>query len=64
MEKTVTKRSGDIVEFDIHKIDKAINRANKETNEMTYEKIVEITNKVVDGIEDSNIHVEEIQDLV
>lgn len=64
MQKTVIKRSGDIVEFDSEKISRAISKTNKETNEMTTEDIKDITSKVVDNINETNIHVEAIQDLV
>lgn len=64
MQKTVIKRSGDIVEFDSEKISKAISKTNKETGEMTTEDIKDITSKVTENINESNIHVEAIQDLV
>jgi len=64
MQKTVTKRSGDIVEFDKKKITKAVEKTNKETHEMTLNEIEAIADAVESKITESNIHVEAIQDLV
>lgn len=64
MAKTVTKRSGDIVEFDANKISNAITKANTETKEMTEEEILEVTNKLSESLMNANIDVETIQDIV
>lgn len=64
MNKTVTKRNGDIVEFDALKIMQAIANSNNETNEMSPTEIKGISKKVDSHIDDNNIHVEDIQDLV
>ena len=68
MKKTVTKRNGDIVEFDFEKIINAIQRANNETEEMEQQEVLHVVSSVVERIEDNseanNIHVEEIQDIV
>lgn len=64
MEKTVIKRSGDIVEFDASKIKNAITKSNLETNEMTESEIEGIVTKLTDDISDTRLHVEVIQDIV
>ena len=64
MEKTVTKRNGDIVDFDVNKIIKAIENSNKETEEMTQEEVLQLAEKANKTIDVKNIHVEEIQDVV
>ena len=68
MEKTVTKRNGDIVEFDFDKIINAIDRANNETEEMDSKEVflsaIEVEERVKEESEENSIHVEEIQDIV
>ena len=68
MKKTVTKRNGDIVEFDFDKIINAIERANSETEEMDPQAEFLLAIAVVERVEKhnaaNNIHVEEIQDIV
>ena len=68
MKKTVTKRNGDIVEFDLEKIINAIEKANNETGEMESQEVllsaIEIKERVKEESEENNIHVEEIQDIV
>ena len=68
MKKTVTKRNGDIVEFDFDKIINAIERANNETEEMDSKEVfiaaISVEDRVKEENEDNNIHVEDIQDLV
>ncbi len=64
--KTVTKRSGHTVEYDIQKIYNAILGANKDAaNRMTEKDISRVTKCVEMDIQDrENISVEEIQDVV
>ena len=75
MNLTVTKRAGEIVEFDSTRIFNAIMGANSETEEMTDEDVQNVTDKVVSFLqtsplfrnkisEDRNFHVEKIQDVV
>ena len=68
MKKTVTKRNGDIVEFDFDKIINAIDRANNETEEMDSKEVflsaIEVEERVKEESEENSIHVEEIQDIV
>ena len=64
MEKTVTKRNGDIVDFDINKIIKAIENSNKETEEITQEEVFLLAEKTNKAIDVKTIHVEDIQDIV
>lgn len=64
MGKTVTKRNGDVVDFDINKIIKAIESANKETEEMTQEEIFLLAEKTNKAIDEKTVHVEDIQDIV
>lgn len=60
----VTKRNGDIVFLDQDKIINAIASANDETNEMTNDDVLNVSNLVIKNIKKENIHVEEIQDIV
>lgn len=64
MGKTVTKRNGDVVDFDINKIIKAIESASKETEEMTQEEIFLLAEKTNKAIDVKTVHVEDIQDIV
>ena len=68
MQKTVTKRNGDIVEFDLEKIINAVEKANNETKEMKSQEVFILATAVVEKVEKNdetnNIHVEEIQDIV
>ena len=75
MNLTVTKRSGEIVDFDSNRIFNAIMGANSETEEMTDKDVHHITDKVVSFLEtsplfrskiseDRNFQVEKIQDVV
>ena len=68
MRKTVTKRSGDIVELDFEKILNAIEKANDETEEMSSKEellvAIAVEEEVEEHDETNNIHVEEIQDIV
>jgi len=75
MTLTVTKRAGEIVEFDSARIFNAIMGANSETKEMTDEDVQNVTDKVVSFLktsplfrnkisEDRNFQVEKIQDVV
>lgn len=64
MGKTVTKRNGDVVDFDINKIIKAIESANKETEEMTQEDVFLLAEKTNKTIDEKTVHVEDIQDIV
>ena len=64
MGKTVTKRNGDLVDFDINKIIKAIESANKETEEMAQEEIFLLAEKTNKAIDEKTVHVEDIQDIV
>ena len=63
--KTVRKRDGSIVNFDINKIINAISKANNETNEMTDDSIEAVAKSVVlDTNYSSCVDIEVIQDLV
>lgn len=68
MKTTVTKRNGDIVEFDFDKIINAIDRANSEIEEMEQKEVfiaaISVEDRVKEENEENNIHVEDIQDLV
>lgn len=65
MKVTVTKRSGEIVDFDSDKIKKAVGKSNLETREMRDEEISMVVERVVDRAGNkANISVEDIQDLV
>lgn len=64
MEKTVTKRNGDIVEFDSSKIARAIAKANNETKEMSEFSILTTVEVVKEAINETNTDVEDIQDIV
>src|SRR5690606_28864387 len=65
MKMTVTKRSGEIVDFDSNKINTAIEKSNLETREMRDEEISMVVERVVDRAGNkANISVEDIQDLV
>lgn len=75
MNLTVTKRSGEIVDFDSDRIFNAIMGANSETEEMTDKDVHHIIDKVVSFLEtsplfrskiseDRNFQVEKIQDVV
>ena len=75
MNLTVTKRSGEIVDFDSDRIFNAIMGANSETEEMTDKDVHHVTDKVVSFLEtsplfrskiseDRNFQVEKIQDVV
>lgn len=64
MGKTVTKRNGDLVDFDINKIIKAIESANKETDEITQEEVFLLAEKTNKAIDEKTVHVEDIQDIV
>ena len=76
MNITVTKRSGEIVEFDSKRILNAIMGANSETEEMSKEDVNNATAKIVSFLlrtnplyrnkisKDLNFHVERIQDVV
>lgn len=62
---TVTKRSGEIVDFDSNKINTAIEKSNLETREMRDEEVSMVVERVVDRAGNkANISVEDIQDLV
>jgi ribonucleoside-triphosphate reductase len=65
---TVIKRDGKKVEFDVKKIERVINLANKSVppeKRIDAETVTEITNKVVQKIGKRNeVEVEEIQDIV
>ena len=62
----VIKRTGDIADFDLHKIENAIRGANKDSDsEMTEEDILYISQKISKELEDDkDVAVEEIQDTV
>lgn len=62
----VIKRTGDIVDFDLCKIENAIRSANMDSNsEMTEEDILYISQKISKEFEDDkDVAVEEIQDTV
>ena len=63
--KTVRKRDGSIVNFNIDKIINAISKANNETNEMTNDSIEAVAKSVVlDTNYSSCVDIEVIQDLV
>ena len=63
--KTVRKRDGSIVNFNIDKIVNAISKANNETNEMTNDSIEAVAKSVVlDTNYSSCVDIEVIQDLV
>ena len=63
--KTVRKRDGSIVNFNINKIINAISKANNETNEMTDDSIEAVAKSVVlDTNYSSCVDIEVIQDLV
>lgn len=64
MLKTVTKRNGDIVEFDSDKITRAIAKANNETKEMSEFGILTAVEAVKGAINETNTDVEDIQDIV
>ena len=64
MGKTVTKRNGDVVDFDINKIIKAIESANKDTEEMTQEEVHQLAEETNKAIDEKTVHVEDIQDIV
>lgn len=64
MLKTVTKRNGDIVEFDSDKIARAIAKANNETKEMSELSILTAVEDVKGAINETNTDVEDIQDIV
>ena len=64
MLNVVTKRNGDIVFLDQEKIINAIASANDETEEMTNNDVLNVSNLVIKNIKKENIHVEEIQDIV
>ena len=64
MGKTVTKRNGDIVEFDLNKIVKAIENSNIESEEMELVEVKDVANSVYKKVDKNNIHVEEVQDIV
>ena len=64
MKHTVSKRNGDVVEFDLEKIKNAIANSNSETEEMGLNDVNTISESVANRITVPNIHVEEIQDLV
>ena len=63
--KSVRKRDGSIVNFNIDKIINAISKANNETNEMTNDSIEAVAKSVVlDTNYSSCVDIEVIQDLV
>lgn len=62
--KQVTKRNGDLVNFDPMKIKVAIEKANAETNELVEVEVDEVVSSVVKKLVHDPVHVEEIQDLV
>ena len=64
MKHTVSKRNGDVVEFDLEKIKNAIVNSNLETEEMGLNDVNTISESVANRVTVPNIHVEEIQDLV
>lgn len=65
MLRTVTKRNGDIVDFKIDKIVRAIAKANKETNEMSADEVIRVSELVSVAIAgEGSVSVEEIQDNV
>lgn len=64
MGKTVTKRNGDVVEFDLNKIVKAIGNSNRESEEMELVEVKDVANSVYKKVDKNNIHVEEVQDIV
>ena len=69
LHKRVIKRSGDEVDFDLHKIVNAINAANEETDklhQMNPYQIKAVAENVADKIAGMThaIHVEDIQDIV
>ena len=64
MKHTVSKRNGDVVEFDLEKIKNAIVNSNSETEEMGLNDVNTISESVANRVTVPNIHVEEIQDLV
>ena len=69
LHKRVIKRSGEEVDFDLHKIVNAINAANEETDklhQMNPDQIKAVAENVADKIAGMThaIHVEDIQDIV
>ena len=69
LHKRVIKRSGEEVDFDLHKIVNAINAANEETDklhQMNPYQIKAVAENVADKIAGMThaIHVEDIQDIV
>ena len=69
LHKRVIKRSGEEVDFDLHKIVNAINAANEETDklhQMNPYQVKAVAENVADKIADMThaIHVEDIQDIV
>lgn len=66
MNITVKKRNGTIVDFDVTKIENAIDKANAETEEMDVADCEQVAYTVAHILKDSEgvVDVEEIQDLV
>ena len=69
LHKRVIKRSGEEVNFDLHKIVNAINAANEETDklhQMNPYQIKAVAENVADKIAGMThaIHVEDIQDMI
>ena len=60
----VIKRDGTVVGFNGDKIKIAIEKANKETAELTKDEVEEVAETVIQKIEKKLIEVEEIQDMV
>lgn len=60
----VVKRDGAVVKFDGDKIKIAIEKANKETGELTTKDILQVADRVIQNITKDPIEVEAIQDLV
>ena len=62
----VIKRNGKEVPFDVERIKRAITLANEKYQDLTEERVLDVTTKVQKKCEklNRNIQVEEIQDLV
>ena len=67
--KKIVRRNGEVVDFDVQKIEYAIKMAGEATTPFPPEEIVRLTNSVIDVInhkyeEDQAVFIEKIQDIV
>jgi ribonucleoside-diphosphate reductase beta chain len=63
-ERKVVKRDGEVVHFDGNKIKRAIEKANKETLELSQAEVKHVADDVIHKINQDAVDVETIQDMV